>query len=115
MPSVLRGCVMLERAVESYLKRRVKECGGDCEKHVSPGRNGVPDDIVSWPFGYKDWVECKRPKRHTLRKHQERDHMRRREMGHQVWLIICKDDVESYIVCCLARHARAVRRGWGVS
>lgn len=35
-----------EHEIECYLRRRIRERGGDTRKWVSPGRPGVPDQIV---------------------------------------------------------------------
>lgn len=101
---------MREREVEKHLRTECAAAGGIAEKHVSPGYNGVPDRICSWPFGFKDWVELKRPKRDggRLEPHQERDHKRRRAMGHRVWVCHTKEQVDEYIAFCKKRHAEAV-------
>ena len=51
----------LERTVEKYLVKRVKEAGGMAPKWVSPGRSGVPDRIVFLPGGRIIFVEVKAP------------------------------------------------------
>lgn len=38
--------IVLESAVEKYLKTKVKALGGECLKWVCPGNSGVPDRIV---------------------------------------------------------------------
>jgi hypothetical protein len=48
--------------IETYFKRRVKEAGGMTEKHVSPGRKGVPDQLVTWQGGVMHLVELKAPR-----------------------------------------------------
>ena len=50
---------MKESYIESYLVRKVKECGGLCYKFVSPGNPGVPDRIVITPAGKSIYVELK--------------------------------------------------------
>ena len=50
---------MKESYIESYLARKVKECGGLCFKFVSPGNPGVPDRIVITPGGKTIYVELK--------------------------------------------------------
>jgi hypothetical protein len=96
-----------ETDVERYLRDAVALAGGFAEKHVSPGRNGVPDRIVSWPYGFADWVETKRPKRDggRLESHQKRDHKRREAMGHRVWTIYTKEQADEYIEFCKSREA----------
>jgi hypothetical protein len=51
----------LEKQVEGYLVKKVKEAGGIAAKWVSPGRSGVPDRIVFRPGGKIIFVELKRP------------------------------------------------------
>ena len=52
---------MLEKEIESYLVKRVKELGGRSYKWVSPGNVGVPDRIVLLPGGRIIFVELKQP------------------------------------------------------
>jgi len=35
-----------ENKIETYLRDQIKSLGGDTRKWVSPGRDGVPDQIV---------------------------------------------------------------------
>lgn len=101
---------MRESVVERYLVKRVKEYGGVAEKHVSPGRRGVPDRDVMWPykaiygvaFGQAElhWVETKAPNG-ALSDAQKRDHARRRKMGFKVFVLWSKPLVDWYIRECL--------------
>lgn len=50
---------MLERDIEAYLVRRVKERGGKAYKFVSPTNRGVSDRLVVLPGGYVWFVEVK--------------------------------------------------------
>jgi hypothetical protein len=64
-----------EAVVEEYLKDRVEDAGGACEKHTNPGHRGDPDRLVSFPRGYKCLVETKwaddaEPEPHQLRRHE---------------------------------------------
>ena len=52
----------LEKEVEAYLVKRVKDMGGQCLKWTSPGTTGLPDRIVLLPGGRVLFVELKRPK-----------------------------------------------------
>ena len=94
---------MLEKTVENYLVRQCKRYGGVAEKFTSPGKRGVPDRICSWPYGHKDWVECKAPDG-CLKKDQVRDHIRRRNMGHSVFVCWSREDVDKYIADCIKRN-----------
>jgi VRR-NUC domain len=82
--------------IEAYLKRRVKEAGGMAEKHVSPGRKGVPDQLVTWDSGWMDLVETKAPKG-RLSDSQIRDHARRARRGVKVIVLYTKQMVDDYI------------------
>lgn len=48
-----------EAYVEDYLRKRSKQKEWLCYKWVSPGRSGVPDDIVITDTGLVVFVECK--------------------------------------------------------
>lgn len=50
---------MLERQVEAYLIKRVKELGGMAYKFTSPAHKGVADRIVCLPDGQTWFVEVK--------------------------------------------------------
>lgn len=52
---------MLEKAVETYLKKEVEKRGGLCWKFESPGNAGVPDRVVMMPRGWIAFVELKAP------------------------------------------------------
>lgn len=52
---------MLEKEIEAYLAKRVKELGGRSYKWVSPGNVGVPDRILVMPGGKTIFVELKQP------------------------------------------------------
>lgn len=54
---------MRERAIETYLVRRVRELGGRAYKWASPGSRGVPDRLVFLPgrYGRPIAVEVKAP------------------------------------------------------
>lgn len=83
-------------SIEKYLKRRVKDNGGTCEKFVSPGKRNVPDDIVTWPMSPIEFVEVKESG-DRLRLGQIRDHARRRKMGQKVTVIRSREDVDDYV------------------
>ncbi len=89
---------MLESAVEKHLIKRVKERGGLCEKHVSPGRKGVPDRLITWPDGTMQLVETKRPKGAVVSRSQERDHERRAMRRVHVRLVYTRDEADAYVM-----------------
>lgn len=88
---------MRERAVESYLVKKVKAAGGECLKFVSPGRRGVPDRLVLWPGGRAEFVETKAPGK-KLKPEQKRFAERADELGFDVLLVDTKAKVDEYIV-----------------
>jgi len=88
---------MRERNVEDFLKEQVEKFGGMCEKHVSPGRVGVPDELVTWPGGIMHLIETKAPKKGP-RSSQQRDHARRAELGVEVYVLNTKLAVTRYVL-----------------
>lgn len=52
---------MFEKDIEKYLRKSIKQAGGECLKWISPGTAGVPDRIVICPDGRIVFVELKRP------------------------------------------------------
>ena len=95
---------MRESAVEKHLQKRVRERGGLCEKHVSPGRVGPPDQLVTWPDGTMQLVETKRPyikgkqSAGELSVPQQRDHMRRAQRRVHVRMVFTKDEADAYVM-----------------
>jgi hypothetical protein len=87
---------MIEAAVESYFKKRVKETGGEERKVVFPGRNGAPDRLCGWPNGRHGFVELKRPKG-KAEQHQAREHQRLRSIGLRVDVIDTRERVDIYV------------------
>lgn len=51
---------MLEKQIEAYLVKRVKEIGGIAYKFTSPSNRGVSDRIVVLPKGGVWFIELKR-------------------------------------------------------
>ena len=99
---------MLERDIEKYLVRRVKELGGEVRKVQWIGRNGAPDRLVMVP-AMKDfsapvvyhyprtiWVELKAPGQ-KAKPHQRREHERMRAMGQRVVVIDSIEGVDDLL------------------
>lgn len=87
---------VLESSVESYFIRQVAlVLRGEAKKFV--GYRGWPDRIVVLPFGITDWVELKRPKGGRFEPLQLRTHDRLRRMGHKVFVILNRTQVDNYI------------------
>ncbi len=90
---------MRERAVEEYLRRRVKETGGIVRKVVWPVHNGAPDRLCGWPHNQRHaFVEMKRPGGPTAEAHQLREHKRLRAIGFRVDVIHTKEQVDAYVL-----------------
>jgi hypothetical protein len=87
---------MRESAIEKYLVEQVAKAGGVAEKFKSPNRKNVPDRLCLWPFGESDFVEVKRPGE-DAKPAQKRDHERRGKLGHEVWVVNSKAQVDQYI------------------
>ena len=50
---------MLEKDIEAYLVRRIRDAGGKAYKFVSPANRGVADRVVVMPGGRVWFVEVK--------------------------------------------------------
>lgn len=50
---------MLEKEIEAWLNKKIKELGGLSFKFVSPNNPGVPDRIYIFPGGHVYFVELK--------------------------------------------------------
>ncbi len=101
---------MRESKIEGYLRTEIAKLGGWCEKHVSPGTRGAPDNLVMWPADPHcyaagdlvgepttvEFIETKAPKKgpNAL---QQRDHARRRAMGFVVHVISTMEQAEAYL------------------
>lgn len=108
---------MLERDIEKYLVKRVKELGGEVRKVEWVGRRGAPDRLVMLPpkpalpgfdlLGAKRaatiWVEVKNPdtiKTFPANAHeraQHREHERMRKLGQRVEVIGTIEQVDALL------------------
>jgi hypothetical protein len=84
----------LERDVEQYLTRRVKELGGLCVKFIPDAMTGMPDRLVLLPGGRVYWVETKRPEGGRLSAVQAYRHRQLRALGFSVEICRSADDVD---------------------
>lgn len=87
---------MIEAAVESHFRKRVRETGGMEWKVAWPARRGAPDRLVGWPNGRQGFVELKRPKG-KAEAHQLREHDRLRTVGFRVDVLDTKEAVDAYV------------------
>ncbi len=84
-----------ENKVETYLRNQIKLIGGGTRKWVSPGRDGVPDQIV-FCFNNIFFVEVKTTDG-KFEPGQEREHTRLRELGATVCTVYGNTGVDSLI------------------
>ena len=87
---------MLERDVEAYFVRRVKEAGGIERKIAYVNRRNAADRLVIFYFNRISFVELKKPGKEP-RTGQEREHKRLRDMGCDVWVISTHEQVDEFI------------------
>ena len=87
---------MIEKDIEKYLVRQVKQMGGLALKFVSPSMAGVPDRIVMIPTGAFYLVELKRPRCNT-RRLQTSVHRLFEKLGFHVYVIDTKDKVDKLL------------------
>lgn len=87
--------MILEKDIESYLKGKVEKYGGVYLKFTSPGNTGVPDRLVI-VRRKTIYVELKRPGE-TLRPKQEYWAKKLRGLGHTVYVIDSKWQVDCFI------------------
>ena len=87
---------MLEKDVESYFVRRVKEAGGMERKISYVNRRNAVDRLVIFKPGRVFFVELKKPDERP-RIGQEREHDRLRAMGCEVWVIASHEEVDAFI------------------
>lgn len=95
-----------ERKVEDYLIEQVELHGGTCEKHVSPNRKNVPDELITWPETFGKFMEFfpaliefaeTKATGEDANEGQKRDHKRRRAMGVNVFVLNSYARVDQYI------------------
>lgn len=75
---------ILEKSIETKLKKEVEKMGGLCLKWVSPGFSGVPDRKCLLPGGFEWLVETKKPKTGVLSERQKLVHGQLRALGFKV-------------------------------
>lgn len=87
---------MQERAIEEYLRDRVKAAGGRAYKFVSPGNRGVPDRMILLPGGKIIFAELKAPGKKPSPV-QKLQHEKIRKLGFEVLTIDNKTAVDELI------------------
>lgn len=84
-----------ENKVETHLRSEIKLLGGDTRKWVSPGRDGVPDQIVL-VFNTIFFVEVKTVDG-SFEPGQEREHERLRALGAIVCTVYGQKGVDKLV------------------
>lgn len=85
-----------ERDVESYLMDKLKDAGIPCVKFIPDGKVGMPDRLVLLPDGKVIWVELKTKGGH-LEEIQKLQHKRLGDLGHRVFVVWSKGDVDELV------------------
>jgi hypothetical protein len=86
--------VKLEKTIEAYLVRRVKQVGGECRKHT--GQKAWLDRLCLFDEGRMCFVEVKK-KGGKARADQLREVKRLRERGFMAYVVNSKDEIDSMI------------------
>ena len=86
----------MEKQIEAYLVRRVRELGGVAYKFTSPAHRGVSDRIVCMPDGSTWFVELKAPngRLSPLQKHFQAEMARLRQRYACLW---SKAEIDQWI------------------
>ena len=87
---------MLEKEIEAYLVRRVKEMGGIAYKFVSPQRRSVPDRVIVIKDVPIFFVELKSSVG-KLTEGQEREIARLRELGKLIFVCNSREQVDKIL------------------
>lgn len=97
----------LEDSVENYLVKRVKEKGGFTLKGDRIDGRRFIDRIVILPDGITAYVECKRPRRGRVLAHQAETMRRLVSLGHKVFLVRNKKEVDECLMTITTKRASA--------
>lgn len=89
--------LVVEKDIESYLRKRVEQLGGRCLKFPAVFEEGIPDRLVILPLNKIIFVELKRPKGGRLSPMQVYQIGKLRDLGCKVYVIKNKDEVEEMI------------------
>lgn len=94
--SIVRHSEVSEKAIEAYLNKRAKESGLLCLKYSNSNVTGYPDRLICIPGGVVVWVELKSKGKKPTKLQQIR-HDELRSIGHSVWVISSKEQVDNLI------------------
>ncbi len=87
---------MLEKQIESHLRREIKDIEGLALKFISPSYDGMPDRIVLLPLGRLYFVELKSEGKKATPK-QEKVHGMLRKLGFEVLVLDSKSAVDEFV------------------
>ncbi len=87
---------ILEKDVENYLVKRVKEIGGCAYKFNSASRRAVPDRLVLVPGKKAIFVELKAPGK-TASNAQTREHWKLFNLGYGTLVIDSFEGVDKFV------------------
>lgn len=84
---------------EEYLDRQVAKVGGFTRKAKWQGHRGAPDRWCGFPRHRRAaWVEVKEEDQPWgLQPHQEREHLRMKACGEEVWVLNNKHEIDCFI------------------
>lgn len=89
--------LIVERDIETFLKKRVEHYGGRCLKLPAVFEEGIPDRLVILPQGRIVFVELKRPKGGRLSEMQKYQIGKLRDLGCRVYIIKNYEEVNQMI------------------
>lgn len=100
-----------ERVVEDFFQENAKALGGGTRKWVSPGHDGVPDQLLFHPaLPGRVWlVEVKASEEEDLRASQKREIPSLEALGCEVRVLKSKDQVRKFMAEILAEILKARR------
>jgi len=91
---------MLEKDIESKLRKPIKALGGRCLKFETPGYTGVPDRIILLPGARVVFVETKQPGKKERRR-QELVQAELRALGFTVYSTVdSKAKIDAIVNAC---------------
>lgn len=84
----------MEKDIESYLNKKVRQAGGLSVKLAGTGMAGIPDRLILGPKGEVAFVECKAPKQKP-RGLQVKIMSRLKKMHHKVFVVDSHESVDN--------------------
>lgn len=94
--NILHHSEWSEKEIEKYLRRKAKELNLICLKYSNPLESGYPDRLICLPDMRVVWVELK-SKGKKPSKIQQLRFTSLRSLGHQVFVIDNKQDIDKLI------------------